>query len=493
MQNNIHQERPIAAFTGPNTMMQVQHDHHHNFAAYPESTRSGIRLLQQKKSHSLSTGNLSFQEQNEPAVLVTRKMDRSMSVIDDLPSSSSPTDGKRHVMPTLSSVSLEPPHSPSMEPKTRRLLPEVTSTGMRAFPFTLHDLLDHAETQGFANVISWNEDGNSFKVHERHLFASDVLPAFFQGQSQYKSFQRQCNSSRRQKNQRLFHLILTFTPFNSTFVHSPVNIYGFTRITKRGPNQGGYTHELFVRGQPMWCRFMVRIKVKSKGESRTPGSSFAIRKLLPTSKKMASGGSFLLPPAATTMLMTSPPGAPAVGCFAVGNFVPQVPSDQLASLDDSSSSNNRVDVDILLSVKKLLETLQSVAPSMNDFDRERYTKNILELSASTLKSFSHHHDARNDTIPHQVVKKNFSSSPALGSSQACGAQVLSSSTCRRDESTDLLSYHQVFNMRCFPSQEREPETFRQLEIPMYGLDDDLDDIFGNDHYDEDATGLLSPW
>jgi hypothetical protein len=76
---------------------------------------------------------------------------------------------------------------------TTRFLPEVTScsTGLRAFPFQLHAMLNNAEPIGFTNIVSWEDNGSSFKVHDKTLFARDVLPAFFQGQTKYKSFQRQ--------------------------------------------------------------------------------------------------------------------------------------------------------------------------------------------------------------------------------------------------------------------------------------------------------------
>lgn len=63
-------------------------------------------------------------------------------------------------------------------------------TGLRSFPYQLHRMLDDAEFKGFEHVVSW-QDRKSFKVHDRHLFATKILPIYFEGQTQYKSFQRQ--------------------------------------------------------------------------------------------------------------------------------------------------------------------------------------------------------------------------------------------------------------------------------------------------------------
>lgn len=74
---------------------------------------------------------------------------------------------------------------------TGRLLSEVACTGLPAFPFRLHDMLNDAEAKGFDHVVSWQEGGRSFKVHDKEQFSKILLPRYFQGQTRYKSFQRQ--------------------------------------------------------------------------------------------------------------------------------------------------------------------------------------------------------------------------------------------------------------------------------------------------------------
>lgn len=120
----------------------------------------------------------------------------------------------------------------------KTLLSEVTSSGIPAFPWRLHDLLDDAEANDYEHIVSWQNGGQGFKVHDPKVFAQSIMPKYF-NQTQYKSFQRQ------------------------------LNIYGFQRML-HGGNKGAYTHDLFVRGNADLCRFMVRIKIKNKSAKEPP-------------------------------------------------------------------------------------------------------------------------------------------------------------------------------------------------------------------------------
>ena len=55
-----------------------------------------------------------------------------------------------------------------------------------SFPLTLHTILD----MGREDVISWDYDGLTFKVHQRERFAKEVLPVYFHT-TKYNSFLRQ--------------------------------------------------------------------------------------------------------------------------------------------------------------------------------------------------------------------------------------------------------------------------------------------------------------
>jgi hypothetical protein len=84
------------------------------------------------------------------------------------------------------------------------------------FPWKLHEMLSCAKTEDFESVVSWLPDGNSFKVHDQDEFVRNILPAYLENQTKYKSFQRQ------------------------------LNLWGFERIL-RGDWKGGYYHKDFVK------------------------------------------------------------------------------------------------------------------------------------------------------------------------------------------------------------------------------------------------------
>jgi HSF-type DNA-binding len=98
-------------------------------------------------------------------------------------------------------------------------------------------MLGEVERRGpsFADVVSWQEGGKSFKVHDGARFASQVLPRYF-NQTKFKSFQRQ------------------------------LNMYGFRRI-QHGKLKGGYVHKSFVRGKPELSGGVKR-QTKSQTKSR---------------------------------------------------------------------------------------------------------------------------------------------------------------------------------------------------------------------------------
>ena len=99
------------------------------------------------------------------------------------------------------------------------------------FPMQLYDMLQHADTRGFNNIVSWQSHGRAFLVHQPQRFVKEVMPLFFR-QTRMSSFQRQ------------------------------LSLYGFLRLSRKGPDHGAYYHELFLRGLPHLCRRMQRTRVK---------------------------------------------------------------------------------------------------------------------------------------------------------------------------------------------------------------------------------------
>jgi hypothetical protein len=69
---------------------------------------------------------------------------------------------------------------------------EKVYTKNYTFPFRLYDILNAAEKDGFKRIISFNEDGDEFVIHDHHSFATLILPLYF-GHSNMRSFDRQCS------------------------------------------------------------------------------------------------------------------------------------------------------------------------------------------------------------------------------------------------------------------------------------------------------------
>jgi len=102
------------------------------------------------------------------------------------------------------------------------------------FPLILHNMLERIVGVGLGHVISWNPHGRAFAVHDTKAFITNVMPRFFR-QSKMSSFQRQ------------------------------LNLYGFARLTRSGPDKGSYYHEYFLRGRPDLCAMLHRTRVKGTG------------------------------------------------------------------------------------------------------------------------------------------------------------------------------------------------------------------------------------
>ena len=104
------------------------------------------------------------------------------------------------------------------------------------FPDKLHALLKDAGRLGFEDIISWHDDGVSFKVHDPKRFSQEIIPQYFR-KIKYTSFQRQ------------------------------LSIYCFSRI-RTGRKTGGYFHPYFCRDLPELCDLIQRhVKPDDKANS----------------------------------------------------------------------------------------------------------------------------------------------------------------------------------------------------------------------------------
>jgi len=128
-------------------------------------------------------------------------------------------------------------------PGMKSFLREKNFTSSRAgvsnpFPYKVHDMLNDNRS----DIISWSPHGRSFVILDRERLVQEVLP-YHCNQNHWSSFRRQ------------------------------LNIYGFRRCTRPGPNCGVYYHELFLRGHRNLCHFMLRVGVDPKVPIRRGSSS----------------------------------------------------------------------------------------------------------------------------------------------------------------------------------------------------------------------------
>jgi hypothetical protein len=98
------------------------------------------------------------------------------------------------------------------------------------FPILLHSMLERAEHDHYSHIVSWKPHGRAFAVHDKDRFVREILPMYSR-QTQFASFQRQ------------------------------LNLYGFRRLSRRGPDYGAFYNELFLRSKPELAVLMSRTKV----------------------------------------------------------------------------------------------------------------------------------------------------------------------------------------------------------------------------------------
>jgi hypothetical protein len=116
-------------------------------------------------------------------------------------------------------------------------IPWKTKGGVSVpFSVKLFHILEHIDLNepALAKIISWQPHGRCFLTHDaKKMEQENVLSRFFL-QKKFTSFRRQ------------------------------LNLWGFKRIRK-GPDQGAYYHELFLRSKPYLCRAIERLPTQKPG------------------------------------------------------------------------------------------------------------------------------------------------------------------------------------------------------------------------------------
>jgi len=169
------------------------------------------------------------------------------------------------------------------------------------FPLKLQIILKILEEEGNDCIMSWLPHGRAFVIHNSSRFEQEVVKRFFK-HSQVSSFRRQ------------------------------LNLYGFLRLSN-GRDSGGYYHESFLRGKPLFSLRMIRTKVK--GTKIRASSS-------PADEPRFYGMSFLGPIRMNmnTMHTPTPQQSTSMGHIAPTSSFDQ--TNQLQSMLSDSISNSSV-------------------------------------------------------------------------------------------------------------------------------------------------------
>jgi hypothetical protein len=79
----------------------------------------------------------------------------------------------------------------ALNPKDAPLEDMMSTNHRLPFPLKLHMLLDEAQRLRYHDIVSWDANGTSFRVHKPIEFFESILVRYFR-QSKYESFTRQC-------------------------------------------------------------------------------------------------------------------------------------------------------------------------------------------------------------------------------------------------------------------------------------------------------------
>ena len=157
----------------------------------------------------------------------TKKADNSAPSTTRADHRESPT---KRLLETKSTKS--EPESEAEEAQRESKNADKAKSKKETFPQKLHRLLEEAEEKEFSDVISWQPSGKAFILHKPREFTAKLMPQYLSGSQKMNSFIKQ------------------------------LNLYGFKRIGK-GPENGSYFHQDFIKGRPDLCLKIRRSLSKS--------------------------------------------------------------------------------------------------------------------------------------------------------------------------------------------------------------------------------------
>lgn len=214
------------------------------------------------------------------------------------------------------------------------------------FPFRLHNMLDDAERQGHAHIVSWCKGGEQFKIHIPTQLIG-VLQKYFR-QSKFKSFLRQLQG------------------------------YNFKRIT-RGKDQGIVSHPLFLRGKRSMATYMKRKRVGPKVDTTVEAEA---KKLVIRTAAAAGSG-----PAKKSAESTNNT-ANVFGSDPQIKHIPPPPDRTLAQMRSHNNAINPVAQDVLC----------VHVPNVQHFQGNRKLSSIV-------KKITNHYKTANESVKTMIVNE----------------------------------------------------------------------------------------
>lgn len=178
-----------------------------------------------------------------PITMDTSLADELLAIVNDEPSPSTRMEQTlAPLAPTtnaaLNTTTVGMPVNTGMNPfAMRSTAVSPLATGAVSeynFPRKVYRMLEDAEQHPvYKEIVSWTEDGMSFKVHNKKLFVEQILPNYFD-MTQYASFRRQ------------------------------LNMYSFER-----KHNSTYSNPFFAKGCPDLLKQIARKTCKKKNFSKT--------------------------------------------------------------------------------------------------------------------------------------------------------------------------------------------------------------------------------
>ena len=171
-------------------------------------------------------------------------------------------------------------HDHHLEPDTEK--PFSTKGGVdMPFPIKLYHMFEYIDLHEpeLASIISWQPHGRSFLCRDVAKMEKLILPIFFK-HSNFNSFRRQ------------------------------LNMWGFIRLNQKGPDNGAYYHDLFLRSKRYLCHDIKKNK-RSRFVTFQEPRFYAMPVLSPHSMVTStSGNTIAAAPTSSSHCSSSSTGAP---------------------------------------------------------------------------------------------------------------------------------------------------------------------------------------